>query len=65
MVEAYQRQSGYALDVGRLASGHVVLVEVNAAWALGFYRGTCTGADYLTLVATRWREMMEVSHENR
>lgn len=48
--------AGYALDVGMLADGRLVLVEVNDGWGLGLYRG-CSPHDYLTLVSERWREI--------
>ena len=50
--------SGYALDAGVLENGEAALVEVNDGWALGYYNGTCSPADYLHLLWTRWHEMV-------
>ncbi len=49
--------AGYALDVGVLHSGETALVEVNDGWALGYYKGTCSPADYLRLLQARWEEL--------
>ena len=50
--------AGYALDFGVLASGETAMVEANDGWALGLYRGDCATADYVELLAARWREMV-------
>lgn len=49
--------AAYALDVGVLACGRTVLVEVNDAWAIGHYARSVTPQDYLRLLATRWRQI--------
>lgn len=57
MVAAWPGQpAGWALDVGRLADGRVVLVEANDGWALGYYRG-CDRRAYLDVIAARWAEL--------
>lgn len=57
MVEAWSDQpAGWALDVGRLADGRIVLVEANDGWALGYYRG-CDRRAYLEVIAARWAEL--------
>ncbi len=58
MVATYGRQTPYALDVGVLSSGEVALVEVNDAWALGFYKGTLSPAAYLDFLWERWRSLV-------
>lgn len=61
MVAAWPNQpAGWALDVGRLADGRVVLVEANDGWALGYYRG-CDRRAYLDVIAARWAELCGAS----
>ena len=59
MLAAWPGPAGWALDVGRLADGRQVLVEVNDGWALGFYKGADPKA-YLAVIAARWEEMSNV-----
>jgi hypothetical protein len=53
--------SGYAMDVAWIrsesAEGRLVVVEINDGWSLGYYKGTCSQADYARLLATRWGEL--------
>lgn len=57
MVEAWPGQpAGWALDVGLLDDGRLVLVEANDGWALGYYRG-CDRRAYLDVIAARWAEL--------
>ena len=56
MLAAWQGPAGWALDVGRLADGRQVLVEVNDGWALGFYTG-CKREAYLRVISARWAEI--------
>lgn len=58
MVSAYGRGSPYALDVGVLDDGRTVLVEVNDAYAIGFYKGTLTPQQYLAFIAGGWAHIM-------
>lgn len=51
--------AAYSLDVGVLSTGETALVECNDAWALGYYRGTMTPADYLYLLAVRWQQLLQ------
>ena len=46
----------YALDLGVLADGRTVAVEINDAWAIGLYGGALGPRDYLQLLAARWRQ---------
>lgn len=49
----------YALDVGRTDRGNLILVEVNDAWATGFYpSGSLRPADFARWCAARWAEMV-------
>jgi hypothetical protein len=58
MVEAYKNcPSAYTLDVGLIASGETVLVEVNDMWAIGSYG--LDGRDYALLCARRMKEIMK------
>lgn len=59
MLAAWPGPAGWALDVGRLADGRQVLVEVNDGWALGFYKGADPVA-YLAVIAARWNEVSHV-----
>ena len=68
MVQIYQDSgtapAGYGLDVGVSAvDGKTYLVEVNDGWALGLYKGTCHGRDYLKLLQARWAEIAKVQIE--
>jgi hypothetical protein len=47
----------FALDVGVLESGLTALVEVNDAWALGFYSGTLEPRQYVQLLMRRWQQL--------
>ena len=49
--------TGYALDVG-VCNGHTILIEATDAWAIGYYRGTCSAAEYTAMLAARWNEIM-------
>lgn len=51
----------FSLDVGVLASGETALVEVNDAWALGFYRGTLSHRGYVSMLWRRWQQLFEDS----
>ena len=59
MLAAWPGPAGWALDVGRLADGRQVLVEVNDGWALGLYKGADPAA-YLAVIAARWEEIANV-----
>ena len=59
MLKAYPGPAGWALDVGRLADGRQVLVEVNDGWALGLYKGADPVA-YLAVISARWNEAANV-----
>lgn len=61
MVKAWsEAPSAYALDVGRLASGELALVEVNDAWGTGFYSyGTLSAKGYADWLAQRWQELQK------
>jgi hypothetical protein len=49
----------YALDVG-LVQGRTILVEVNDAWSLGYYRwGNMTPRAYMDMIAARWIQIVE------
>lgn len=60
-VDAYtasgQAPAGYALDVAHMADGRTILIEVTDGWAIGYYRGTCSPADYAGMLAARWAEI--------
>lgn len=47
----------FALDAGVLECGATALVELNDAWALGYYSGTLTARQYLQMLWRRWRQM--------
>lgn len=49
--------AGYALDVGILPDGNMVLVEVNDGWALGYYPNM-SPPEYHNLLAARWQEIV-------
>ena len=61
LVELYGGEApiGYAIDVGLMSDGRYALVEVNDAWALGFYPwGTMKFDRYLDLIARRWEQIV-------
>ena len=47
----------FALDVGVLECGATALVEVNDAWALGFYSGTLAPRQYSQMLWRRWQQL--------
>ncbi len=47
----------FALDAGVLECGATALVELNDAWALGFYSGTLKPDRYLNMLWRRWRQL--------
>ena len=49
--------AGYALDVA-VCDGRTILIEATDGWAIGYYRGTCSAADYAAMLAARWLEIM-------
>jgi hypothetical protein len=51
--------AAFSLDIGVLSTGETALVECNDAWALGFYKGTLTRADYVELLWRRWAQLIE------
>lgn len=53
--------AAYALDLGTFPDGQTALIEVNDAWALGFYRGGISTNDYLSMLAARWRQIASPS----
>lgn len=48
---------GYGIDFGVLDNGRTALVEINDGWALGYYTGTASAADYFSLLSARWAEI--------
>ncbi len=46
-----------SLDVGVLDTGETAIVEINDAWALGYYTGTLTKEDYFWMLWERWQEI--------
>jgi len=64
MIEAFSSQpASYAIDVG-IIDEKIVLVEINDAWALGFYPwGTMTQQNYVELITKRWEEIGPAKNE--
>ena len=50
--------AAYGLDVGVLSTGETALVEINDAWATGYYKGTLTPQDYLMWLEARWEQLL-------
>ncbi len=50
--------AAYALDVACTQDGRWVLVEVTDAWAMGYYRGSCTEQNYLRMLLRRWEDLV-------
>lgn len=64
MASAYWIGSGIkavAIDVGVLKNGKTVLVEVNDAWATGFYKGTLSSRQYIDWLTARWLQLKNTS----
>lgn len=59
MVQAYGPEATFALDVGVLSDGRTALVEVNDAFAVGLYGRSLTARQYLELLWTRWKQIVE------
>lgn len=49
----------YALDMGVLSDGSTVLVEVNDAWATGYYGRDMSPKAYLQWLWARWSQLLE------
>ena len=47
----------FALDAGRLEDGCTALIEVNDAWAVGFYSGTLSERLYVRMLWRRWAQL--------
>lgn len=48
----------YSLDVGT-SNGNTILIEVNDAWALGYYRwGDMAKTSYMKLIIARWLQIV-------
>jgi hypothetical protein len=47
----------YAIDFGVTDSGQTILIEVNDAWAIGYYTGTLTPASYVQFLYARWSQL--------
>jgi len=47
----------FALDAGVLEDGETALVEVNDAWALGYYSGTLSPQSYIEMLSRRWAQI--------
>lgn len=50
--------AGFAIDVGVMQGGKTALVECNDAWAIGYYRGSCSPSDYMRMLLERWRQLV-------
>lgn len=65
MLERFSGDPGapaaFAIDAGVLECGATALVEVNDAWALGFYSGTLGPREYLQMLWRRWRQMLSTN----
>lgn len=46
-----------AVDVGVLGDGSTALVEVNDAWAIGFYQDAMPAKDYMAYLVKRWESI--------
>lgn len=54
--------AAYVLDVGVLDGGETALVECNDAWAVGYYTGTLSPADYVQMLWARWSQLATAAH---
>jgi hypothetical protein len=50
--------SAYAVDAGVLSTGETALVECTDAWAIGYYKGTLSPADYMQMLWVRWQDIL-------
>ena len=50
----------YSIDFGVLDTGKTALVEVNDAWALGYYKDHFSTKDYAFLIYERWKQIMGI-----
>lgn len=55
-LDATIKTNTYAVDVG-IVNDKLVLVELNDAWATGYYAGGISPYQYLSWLQTRWIEM--------
>jgi len=49
--------AAFSIDAGVLDSGETALVECNDAWSLGYYKGTLSHRDYVTMLCRRWKQL--------
>jgi hypothetical protein len=49
---------GYSLDFGIDENEQTILIEANDGWSLGYYKGTCSPKDYLSLITNRWQQIL-------
>jgi hypothetical protein len=55
----------FAIDAGVLDCGTTALVEVNDAWALGFYSGTLNPREHVRMLWRRWQQLAARTDEAR
>lgn len=52
-----QAPIAFGIDIGVLSTGKTALVEVNDAWALGFYKGSIGYEAYINTLWERWQQI--------
>lgn len=57
LAAAQELPAGFAIDVGVMRCGKTALVECNDAWALGYYKGSCSPSAYMRMLWERWRQL--------
>lgn len=69
MVRAYtesgEAPDAFALDVGVTPAGRTTIVEVNDAWAIGYYSdaaASMSGGEYFQFLWTRWQQIRRAQH---
>lgn len=64
MAKVPSAPAAFSLDVGVLDSGETALIECNDAWALGYYKGTLSHKDYISMLWWRWEQLARTCKSN-
>lgn len=60
LVEEYGNNITCSVDTGVLDNGNIALVELNDAWALGLYGRSMKSVDYINMLITRWKQIVNI-----
>jgi hypothetical protein len=58
LTKEYNKNLTCSIDLGVLNTGQTSLVELNDGWALGLYGKSLKSIDYLNMLITRWKQIV-------